>query len=300
MKEANYGTLIIEEADSVTDREIESILITRYSKASADSKKMVSEGKDWNLQASPTFGATIVHRRNLFRDPAMLRRVITVQTKRKKGISFIQVTKDTHAALFAEYRRQFGFRITWPDVSNEWGLEQAIFDCYKPLITLAKLTGDAAFLDSLVSEMRHASDRLVNEESYLEVQVLLKALIHLVDEKVKGNVTANRINIEINKIDPAIREEFGANCPVLKLSANQRNRILREDLGFVIRSSHGRNRLYLDIPQLIKACEDNAVEDDLLAEWKTTLSSELGSEEPAATEDTSSEENSDPWETEEK
>ncbi len=270
MKEANLGTLIIEEADSITSREIESILVTRYSRSSADLKKMVSEGKEWVLQASATFGSTIVHRRNLFRDPAMLRRVITVQTKRKRG-AYIKVTKETHSDSFAEYQRQFGFKPQWPDVSNEFDVENAVIDCYKPLIALAKLINDTAFLDSLVGEIRKASSRLIEEENYLDSQVLLKVLITLVYNKVKENITPNRLNIEVNKIDPAAREEFGVNCSILKLSANQRNRILKEDLGFSIRSSHGRNRLYLDIPQLIKACEDNAVEDDCLVAWKKGL-----------------------------
>jgi hypothetical protein len=68
-----------------------------------------------------------------------------------------------------------------------------------------------------------------------------------------------------------VTKEFGFSCPTVKLSANQRNRILREDLGFDIRSSHGKNRLYLNIPQLIKVCEDNGVEDDCLVEWKKGL-----------------------------
>ncbi|MDD5704198.1 MAG: hypothetical protein PHU23_19360, partial [Dehalococcoidales bacterium] len=292
-------TLIIEEADSITDREIESILITRYSKASADVKKMVSDGKEWKLEASATFGATVVHRRNLFRDPAMLRRVITVQTKRRKG-NFTQVTKDTHAALFQEYHRQFGYRPQWSDVSNDWDIEPAILDCYKPVIALVKAAEDTAFLDALITEMRSASSRLIEEENYLDPQVLLKAIIGLVSNKIKENVTFKRINIEINKIDPAVRTEFGINCPILKLGANQRNRILREDLGFEIKSAGGRNRLYLNIPQLIKACEGNAVEDDCLGEWKVALGIVEGDSPFVSSDnDTDGEYTEDAWQTEE-
>jgi len=298
MKEANQGTLIIEEADSVTDRDIENILVTRYTRASADVKKMVSDGKEWRLEASATFGATIVHRRNLLRDPAMLRRVITVQTKRKQG-TYLQVTDQTHTETFTQYKRLFGFHPTWPKVTNEWDVQPAILDCYKPLIALAKLIEDSDFLGELVKEMTGASSRLIEEENYLDPQVLLKVLITLVSNKIKTNVTTSRINIEVNKIEPAIRDEFGVSCPTLKLSANQRNRILREDLGFPIRSSHGRNRLYLDIPQLIKVCEDNAVEDDVLDEWKKALGINNGNPVPAE-EATPSDEQGNSWEPEEK
>jgi hypothetical protein len=282
MKEAHLGTLVIEEADSVTSREIENILVTRYSKASADLKKMVADGKKWKLQASSAFGATICHRRNLFRDSAMLRRVITVQTKRKKG-TYIKVTKETHSGLIAEYQRQFGFQPEWPQVTNEWDdVEPAIIDCYKPLIALAKLINDTEFLEALVNEMRKASSRLIKEEEYLDNQVLLKVLITLVSNKVEETVPTDRLNIEINLIDPAVTKEFGFSCPTVKLSANQRNRILREDLSFDIRSSHGKNRLYFNIPQLIKACEDNGVEDDSLLEWKKALGYKSENERPAS------------------
>ena len=270
MKQAELGTLVIEEADSVTSRAIENILVTRYSRSSADVKQMVSDGKDWKLAAAGSFGATICHRRNLFRDPALIRRVITVQTKRKKG-TYIKVTKETHGGLIAEYHRQLGFQPEWPKITNEWDVEPAIIDCYKPLIALAKLINDTEFLEALVDEMRKASSRLIKEEEYLDNQVLLKVLIGLVANKVKETIPTNRLNIEINLIDPAVTKEFGFSCPTVKLSANQRNRILREDLGFDIRSSHGKNRLYLNIPQLIKTCEDNAVEDDCLVEWKKGL-----------------------------
>lgn len=242
MKAADHGSLIIEEADKVTGRDLENTLITRYSKSSADLKKMVSDGKEWRLEASATFGATIVHRRNLFRDPALLRRVITVKTKRKKG-NYIQVTKDSHAALFTEYRQQFGYRPQWPEISNDWDAEPAIFECYKPLVALAQLTEDTSFLNDLAKEMQDASSRLIEEETYLELQILLKVLITLASKKVKDNITPKQINIEINKIDPAVREEFGPNCIVFQLNANQRNRILRHDLSFTIKSSHGRQRL---------------------------------------------------------
>lgn len=54
MKAADHGSLIIEEADKVTGRDLENTLLTRYSKASADLKKMVSNGKEWRLEASAT------------------------------------------------------------------------------------------------------------------------------------------------------------------------------------------------------------------------------------------------------
>jgi hypothetical protein len=270
MKEAEYGTLIIEEADNATERSLENTLVTRYSRASASNTKMVSDGQNWVLEKQGTFGATIFHRRNLFRDPALLRRLIVLRTRRKKG-NYISVTPESHPELFRYFRQQLGFRPTWPEVNNSNDVEQAILDCYRPLLALAALIEDQMLMGELEKEMLEASNRLVEEEGYLEAQVLLKALITLSAEKVRDNVTEKLINIEVSRIDPVIKNEYGFSCPVLKLSANQRNRIIREDLGFPIRSSHGRNRVYLSIPMLIEVCEANGVEDDCLTQWKVAL-----------------------------
>lgn len=126
--------------------------------------------------------------------------------------------------------------------------------------------------------------------------MLLRALISLASNAVGDKITPNRINIEINKINPALKNEFGPNCSIFQLSPNQRNRILRDDLGFTVKSSHGRQRIYLTIPQLIKACEENNIQDDCFEGWKEMLGisnsghhSETGTEEAHRTD----------WETEE-
>ncbi len=270
MKEANYGTLIIEEADPISTRELEGILITRYSLSSAETKKMVPDGKGWELVQFPTFGATVTHRRNLFRNPALLRRMITVRTKRSKK-NYSQL--NSRSSLYKKFREQFKKIPTPPQVQNVWDIEPGIFDCYKPLLAVATYLNDTEFIAHLVNEMNSASKRLRDEETYLEAPTFLKIFIGLVYGKVKDKPTLDRIGIETRHINPALRDEFGADCPALMLSANQRNRILKEDLGFEIGASHGKSKAYLNIPLLIKACDEYGVEDDLLKQWKSQLKS---------------------------
>jgi hypothetical protein len=292
MKQANNGTIIIEEADSVTDNNLEEILITRYSTSSADNKKMVPDGhKGWDLAEFATFGATVAHRRNLFRDAALIRRVITVKGRRVRG-DFSQVTTKSHASLFRQFRECLAWHPKLPEATNKWDVEPGIFDCYKPLVTLATFIDDTEFLNKLVEEMKVASDRLREEETYLEPQMLLRAIIGIVSKKVGDKITPDQVNIEINKISPALRIEFDVNCPVFKLGAGQRNRILRE-FGFNIKSSHSRNRLYLTIPQLIEVCEENGIQDECFAEWKAKLEMSDGGNQKES--DTGS---LDAWETE--
>lgn len=273
MKEAYNGTLIIEEADEVAEKAIENILITRYSRSSADNKKMVPDGKDgWELQTVATFGATVAHRRNLFRDMAMLRRVITVQTKRTKKPEYHPFSLQELGMIFSRVYELMAKREPLPNVKNVWEIEPGIFDCYKPLVALVTFVEDEAFLRLLVEEMQSASKRLRSEETYLEAPALLNAIINVVSKKVANKpITPDLYNIEIRFLKDALSEEYGPSCPVFRLSSNQRNRILREDLGFTIKSSNGRHRLYFTLPQLIRTCEENGIEDECLSYWKEAL-----------------------------
>jgi hypothetical protein len=265
MADANEGTLVIEEADKLSASELEGIIITRYSRSSAVWKKMLSDGKDWSLGDFRTFGATVVHRRNLFRDPALLRRVITVRTVRRQG-EYLPFN-EKHP-LFRLYWNYLKVLPKLPEVTSPLGVEPSIFECYRPLVAVATYIGDEGFLSSLKGEMQTASARLKKEETYLEAPTLLKVIIGLVHEVTRGKFTLDRVNIETRNLRPALSEEFGSSSSVLMLSANQRNRIIEEDLGFKTGSSHGRSRIYLTIPLLIEKCDEFGVKDDLIEEWR--------------------------------
>ncbi len=268
MNQASGGTLVIEEGDTISSKQLEGLLITRFSKSAANSKKMVSDGRDWKLQSFTTFGATVVHRRNLFRDPAMQRRIIPVKTMRAKG-SYQLV--NTCRPLFKEFKNNvkvFGL----PKTKNIWQIEPGVYDCYKPLLDLAAYLEDDNFIAALIEkDIQPAATRLKDEETYLEPHTILKTLVGLVREAVKDKFTLDRINIEARKICPAIREEHGADNSVLILSSNQRNRIIRDDLGFEIRSSASRQRVFLTIPLLIKRCDEYGIKDDLIEDWRKKI-----------------------------
>jgi len=268
MADANRGTLFIEEGDKISTKELEGLLITRCYQSSAIVKKMVPAGKAWELEEHAAFGATIIHRRNLFKDPALLRRSIPVKTKRQKK-KYRPVPSACEKALL-RLRKKLKVIPTLPVIESSWEIEPGVFDCYKPVLSIASYVKDYDFIGKLVKEMQSASDRLREEEAYLEAPCLLKAIFALVSEKVE-KFTIDRISIEIRGIKQKLFEEFNSNSPASQLSANQRNRIIREDLGFEIRSSHGRNRIYLTIPQLIKKCEEYGIEDDVLGEWKSCM-----------------------------
>lgn len=272
MAKANDATLIIEEADHLTDMDLEGILIIRYEKSTALAQKMILAGPGWwHLADRKTFGPTVLHRRNLFKDLALLRRVITTQTIHQKRIF---ETMNVCEGLFTQFKKinitDINIPTNLPKNTDE-SIAPGIFECYLPVYTLGMMNEDAGFLAGLVDEMKNVTIRLTEEAGYLEIPALLTILIALVDEVTGGEFTHKRINIEVKKLDPAAVMEYGPRNPVSMLSANQRNRILKEDLGFDIRSSHGRNRVYLTIPRLVEACDTHGVKDDLIDEWRQKI-----------------------------
>ncbi len=283
MAQAERGTLVIDEADQLSTQLLEDILITRYSLSTGIWRKMVTPGDgQWRAREFRTSGATALHRRNLFRDPALSRRIIPVRTIRIKG-KYAPVTSCIQ--LFEQFRALDIFNSSLdangnssgeklpklPQVENAWDIEPGIFDCYRPLIVLATYLSDHLFLAQLRVEMEAATERLMVEENYLEAPTLLHTLINLANEEMKNGFTTARLAIEVSKIEPAILREYGHTCPLVGLAANQRNRILREDLGFEVVSAGGRMRVRFTIPQLMAQCNENNIKDELLDEWDAEL-----------------------------
>lgn len=75
-------TALIEEADGVDER----LLLMRYSRrTSGTSVKRGSASQDWTREQLDLFGATVLHRRPPFRDPAVDSRSITIKTTYRQG-----------------------------------------------------------------------------------------------------------------------------------------------------------------------------------------------------------------------
>ncbi len=268
MAEAHECTLIIEEGEKISAPGMEEELILRFERATAKIGKMVRDGDEWRLEIFKIYGATILHRRNLFRSAALLRRAIPIRTKRiEKEYSEIA----DHEELFRQFHDKLEALPNLPKLINVWGIEGGIFRCFRPLLALALYLNDTDFANKLLDETGRATRELKEEESYLEAPVILKALIGLTYEHVRKKFTLDRIGIEAREINPYIREEFGANHPVLMLSANQRNRIIREDLGFIVKGSHGRSKVFLTVPGLVKAADDWGVSDEVIDEWRKLI-----------------------------
>lgn len=270
MNEANSGTLIIEEADKMTARDLEELLTTRARKDSASWKKAVREEGEWVVKEFRTFGASVVHKRISFASSALMRRMIVVSTMRRQK-DYIQIRR--RSKLFQIFKDKLVNLPELPAVRNIWGIEPGVFDCYKPLVALAQYLDDLPFISRLVKEMKEASQELRIEEAHLEPQTLLRALIALTYEKYGGGIASRRINFDVSRIMPTVIKIAGPDSPAVELKANQRNRILRKDFGFTIENFGGAYRVCFIQAQLVKKCDEYGVEDKILEVWRAQVES---------------------------
>ena len=74
-------TAWIDEADAIP----EELLVNRYSRDSAEIVVNRSTQRGWSQETINLFGATALHRRTPFKDPAILSRSITVNSRHKDG-----------------------------------------------------------------------------------------------------------------------------------------------------------------------------------------------------------------------
>jgi hypothetical protein len=46
---------------------------------------------------------------------------------------------------------------------------------------------------------------------------------------------------------------------------------MREDLGFIVKGSHGRSMVFLTIPGLVRDADDWGVQDEVIEEWRQLI-----------------------------
>jgi hypothetical protein len=276
MKEVSGGVLILEEAGEITTRALEGILASRYGKSTALTAKMVrGDEKDYELELMPTYGATVVHREFSVRKLSLQRRLIEIHTYRVKGKEFTKFLdinlKDDGIDLEAFIKGTHDHLAKLPELPRvripSGGVESGVFDTYAPVIAVATALEDFGFIEEAIREMEDKSAELRDSGTAEVLPTILRAILLLVHEDY-GDWTSKKVDIPVSNIEPTIRREFGGDHQALLLSHNQRNRIIRQDFHFVVRSSGGKQRVYLTLDMLITACDRYGVQDEVIELWR--------------------------------
>jgi energy-coupling factor transporter ATP-binding protein EcfA2 len=235
-------TALIEEGDEVDERQI----LKRYSRqTSATSVKRGSAATGWGSQQVDLFGATALHRRVPFADPAVDSRSITIRTAHKQG-NFSAPTLDgiDLAAIAAQ--------VDW---SKMLGIPDGrARDTWMPLFQAALACYDLEWMAYALGELNKAIQSLNQGQGCEPTHEVFSKLLQL---GIDRNVWQLRQRITIKDIRKALKDDG------VEMNSWQIGRLLR-DLGLEVKTSGGTEYVYLGKVKLLGIAADLGIDDDEL------------------------------------
>ena len=254
------GTAIIEEADE-TKCDLEAYLNLRYLRETAVAAKKIPAGMGhWKTVYISFFGATVLHKRLPFRDPAVEGRSILVSTTRNEDrvYIFVENLKEELVSSVRIEQARLKTSIKLPPLSEikiPEDIAPRVADSYRPIIALATVAEDNGFLDLLWENLHVVSESLRDGQSYEAGPIVVQALIHALTKE--DNLIIRNVKLEGDLVK-VIQYEFGRN-----LNSRQIAKILR-NYGFELRRIGGPYSVIPDIKTLVKVCRTIGIEDELV------------------------------------
>jgi len=259
------GTAIVEEADAAwkdSDSNFERLISDRYQRDSAEaSLKERSGDKNWRTVTKKYFGATVLHRRVPFVDPALDGRSVIVRSRPDHTRQYHEY--DEHDPWNAEGReviRDVTFEL--PDIKKPDVVAARVFNSYKPLLGVAKLCGDSDFEKQTLARLLLQDTLELKEAQASEPDgLVLQAIVEVVFESGAPQFD----NIRFGGLSDVIWKNHH-----LTISPRQIGPIARE-LGFETRASHGVTVVVPTAASLLRACDECDYSDEAIEELRKQL-----------------------------
>jgi hypothetical protein len=270
------GTAIIEEADSAwgdTDTNFERLLSDRYQRATATaSHKVPTSNNEWSMKSKAYFGATALHRRIHFKDPALDGRTVFVRFKADHSRQYREF--NSQDAGNAEGRDLVaGLELKPVEVARPVGVAGRVFDTYRLLLSAASMCGDPCFVEQMVSKLIHQESLALKEAQASEPDgLVLQAIVEKVLSPCMGPqcMAPQFDNIRFGELTELVWKNHR-----VSLSPRQVGPIVRE-LGFETKQSHG---LYVVVPTaatLLRVCDECEYTDEAIEELRRATLGKAG------------------------
>ena len=221
-------TALVDEADTVYERWMEN----RYARKAAQVQVKRERTDGWVQTILSLFGATVLARRQPFRDPAILSRCVVVRTGyRAGGVSpFLEEDFDGYADML----KSIAATVPWEDIRGRQG--DRIDDTWAPLRCVAAWLKDEAWLGYATEEIDKARSELRLGQGEEPTEAVFQAILALALEDDRPIATvAERIPLS------AIAKHFVEEGE--KLNSWQVGQIARQ-LGFGVGSKGGTRYVY--------------------------------------------------------
>ncbi|MFZ0309141.1 MAG: hypothetical protein WAL89_13290 [Candidatus Sulfotelmatobacter sp.] len=258
------GTAIVEEADAAWkdgDSNFERLISDRYQRESAEASLKVKRGdKDWDIVTKKYFGATALHRRTPFVDPALDGRSVFVRSRPDHTRQYREYNEhDPWNAEGRELIREVTFKL--PNVEKPDGVAARVFSSYMPLLGVAKLCGDSDFERQTLARLLQDTLELKEAQSSEPDGLVLRAIVEVVFSCGSP---------EFNNIKFSVLSELIWKNHRLPIAPRQIGPIARE-LGFSTKTSHGSTVVVPTPAALLKACQECEYSDEAVEQLRQDL-----------------------------
>jgi len=254
--EAHEQTAIIDEADIDS---LEEILVLRYLRETAICYVKIPSGSGgWITRTIPIFGPSIVHKRLPFKDPAVDGRSIIINTVAKPNRSYIRASQLNEGAILELQKAQekASAALKLPSYQRiPKGIAGRVADSYKPIIALASIEQDTAFIETIWERLRITTQDFADGQSYEPGPIVVQALLSCLT--VNEQIQLRNVRLEGDLVKK-IQYDFGYN-----LNSRQVAKILR-NYGFTLRRIGGPYSVIPDLNTLVKVAKLIGIEDEAL------------------------------------
>jgi len=242
----------IEEGDA--DFKInEQLIADRYSRQTAVVRQKKPEAIGHSQGKANIFGATVIHKRRGFKDPATSSRSIFLKTK-------LEPHKSHKTTIFMEKEKEdFRNLARSIDVYPLSGGTRA-HDLWNPLIGLAINVGDGTWIAWASEQVEkqiesHASGGNFDPQKAVILGVLSRAVI----EDASGNLVFKEGKYELYQIKSSIDQNLG-----VQMSVNEIEFGLKQQ-DFEVKRRKGIPRVEVTAEKLKKACVDLGIDDEAVS-----------------------------------
>lgn len=235
-------TALIEEADEIS----EDWILKRYDRQIANTTvKRGSASQGWTREQLNLFGATVLHRRVPFKDPAVDSRSITIKTTHKPGSYTMPILDGIALAAIAS--------------QVDWSKPLALPSCragdtWMPLFQIASYCNDIDWIKYAAAELAKAIVSVNEGQGDEPNQIIVRKLVSLT---IDPNTLQLKQRTPLKDVTKGLKDD-GRN-----LNSWQVGKILR-DLGFEVGLSGGTQYIKIDKAHLLNVAKQLGIDDDLL------------------------------------
>jgi hypothetical protein len=210
---------------------------------------------------SEYFGATVIHSRVPFADPALESRSIVIHFRAVQGKTFDSTTTqgwESELREATEVKAIETLIINLPEVTRPEQIDARIWDTYQPVIAVAQILGDTDFEAEIKEKLVTTTLTHRDAQATAELDgIVVRALIQSVSTP-KGLKVG--IAVPFKNICSVVWENER-----IGVSSYQVGAILRE-LGFqdLIQKSHGITKVTPTAGTLVSACAELGIQDDAI------------------------------------